>query len=286
MTSGRASPVKFKISAIFGKSKSIIIGAVHFPPLLGYPDFPGFSVALRNALADAKTMIDGGVDGVIFENNYDLPHHIFVEPPVIAAMTHLGHHLKNTTKKPLGVNVLWNDFYSSLSLANVLGLKFVRVPVFVDKVKTDCGIIEGDPKAVLAFRKKIGAENVALFTDIHVKHSTLLSRHGLIASARLAIRNKSDALIITGNWTGQAPDLVELKALRAAIGNFPILVGSGANTENIGALLRYANGVIVSTSLKRGSNRKGEQNVKAYEQRIDPRKVREFIAAVRKSGRK
>ncbi|MEK7174329.1 MAG: BtpA/SgcQ family protein [Patescibacteria group bacterium] len=94
--------MKHKISALFGKSKGIIMGAVHFPPLLGYPNFPGFPIALRNALADVKTMTDGGVDGVIFENNYDLPHRIFVEPPVIAAMTHLGHHLKNTTKNPCG----------------------------------------------------------------------------------------------------------------------------------------------------------------------------------------
>lgn len=63
-----------KFNKIFKKKKKVIIGAVHFPPLLGYPGFPGFDVALKNAIFDLKAFEKGGVDGIIFENNYDIPH--------------------------------------------------------------------------------------------------------------------------------------------------------------------------------------------------------------------
>ncbi len=275
-----------KISRIFGKNKNIIIGVIHFPPLLSYPDFPGFKVAFKNALADLRAFEQGGVDGIIFENNYDIPHKPFVEPPVISAMTFLGEKMRRATKLPLGVNVLWNDYRTSLSSAKVLNLQFIRIPVFVDKVKADCGIIEGDPKDILNFRKLIKAENVALFTDIHVKHSKLLSKHSLIQSAKLAMKYRSDAVIITGKWTGQSPDLDKLESLRNSIGHFPILVGSGADKTNIKSLLKYTNGAIVSTSLKKGSALKKEVNVKKYNQRINIGKVKELVKVIKQKWRK
>jgi hypothetical protein len=270
--------MRTKFHRIFERKKAVI-GTIHFPPLLGYPGFPGFDVAAKNARADLRALGRGGVDGIIFENNYDIPHKIFVDAPVVSAMTFLGEELRTATKLPTGVSVLWNDYRAALSIAKVLGLQFIRVPVFVDRVRTAYGVVDDASKPVAAFRKSIGAEDVALFTDIHVKHAKLLSRHSLAASAKRAIRNHSDALIVTGEWTGRAPDIGTLRSLRAAVGPFPILVGSGADAANVRDLLRYADGIIVSTSLKEGTARRGETNVKAYGQRIDVRKVKTFVHA-------
>ena len=269
-----------KISKIFKKNRNIIIGAIHLPPLLGYKDFPGFDVALKNALADLKSLESGGVDGVIFENNYDIPHKIFVDAPIISSLAFLGEKLKKATRLPLGISVLWNDYKSALSIAKTLQLQFIRIPVFVDAVRTDYGVIKGEPKKVIDFRKSIGAENVALFTDIHVKHAKLLSRYNLIASARLAIKNKSDAIIITGKWTGNAPSLEEVKILRNEIGKFPILLGSGVDKNNIKNLFNFSNGAIVSTSLKGGAKKPREINVKSYGQRIDKSKVKKLCKII------
>ncbi len=269
-----------RLKKIFKKERNIVIGAVHFPPLLGCPAFPGMAAASRNALRDLRAFYRGGVDAVIFENNYDNPHAIEAGPGTVASMAYLGNEIINVSKIPVGVNVLWNDFKVGLALAKILNLPFVRVPVFVDTVKTDCGIIKGNAREVLAFRRKIKAEQVALFTDIHVKHSKLLSRFSLMESARRAIKAGSDGLIITGNWTGDTPELESLARVRAAVGRFPILIGSGADEKNIGELLRYANGVIVGTSLKKGNIRKGETNVKAYAQRISERKIKRFMVGI------
>lgn len=264
-----------KLRKIFKKDRNIIIGAIHFPPLLGYPDFPGFSVAIENALKDLGAFEKGGVDGIIFENNYDIPHKTFINPEAIAAMTYLGEKIKASTKLPVGISVLWNDYKTALSIAKILNLQFVRIPVFVDKVKTDYGVIKEEAEKIVKYRKSIGAENVALFTDIHVKHAKLLSKYNIESSARLAIKNKSDAVIITGKWTGQSPDINELKEVKNSVRNFPILVGSGLDKNNIKSIFKYANGAIVSTSLKKGG-KTGGVNIKSYKQRIDIKKVKDL----------
>ena len=268
-------------TSLFKKQKNIIIGAIHLPPLLGYKGFPGLDVAVKNALKDLRAFEQGGVDAVIFENNYDVPHQVRVDAATVSAMTFVGAKLREAMGLPMGVSVLWNDHRAAFAIAKTLGLQFIRIPVYVDTVKTNYGIVEGDPKEVQAYRKSIGAENIAICTDIHVKHATLLSKHSLLDSAKLAIAKKSDALIITGQWTGDAPDLGEITMLRKRVGKFPILVGSGLDATNIGSLFTYANGAIVSTSVKKGGSKVREVNVKGYEQRIDREKVKRLVEAVR-----
>ncbi len=265
------------------KKKKVIIGVIHFPPLVGYSEFPGFEVALNNALRDLKAFENGGVNGIIIENNYDIPHKIEVSPQVADMMKDLGKEIREKTKLPLGVSVLWNDFKNALLIAKSIGGKFIRIPVFVDKVKTSYGIITGDPKEVINYRKKIKAGNIAIFTDIHVKHAGLLEKKSISESALQAITFNSDALIITGKWTGDAPDLSELEIVRKTVGDFPILIGSGADNKNIKKLLEYADGAIVSTSLKEGGAKKGEVNIKGWEQRIDEEKVKNFVRAKNKN---
>lgn len=262
------------------KRKKVLIGALHFPPLLGYPKHPGLAACLKNALADLKSLEQGGADAVIFENNYDLPHKPVVDPPVIASMVFLGEKLRQATRLPLGISVLWNDYLTALSIAKILGLQFIRVPVFVDTVKASCGIIAGDPNQITSFRKRIGAEDVSLLTDIHVKHSRLLSRMSLVESARAAVKNGSDALIVTGHWTGEGPDLSDLASVRQAVGAFPVLAGSGVDEANASKIFKLVNGAIVSTSLKAGGMRQGEINVKAWTQRISQMKVRRLVNIV------
>lgn len=265
-----------KINKVFKKEKNIIIGALHFPPLLGYPDFPGFETILKNAYADLEAFQNGGIDGIIFENNYDIPHKEFVDSEIVASMTYLGEKLKNMCRIPLGISVLWNDYKTALSIAKILKLQFIRIPVFVDDVKTNYGKIYHPHQEIKNYQRKINAENILLFTDIHVKHSKILSKHSITESAKLAIQNGSDALIITGKWTGDAPNLLELKNTRKAVGNFPLLIGSGADQSNVSELLKYANGAIISTSLKEGDDNKNEVNIKNWKQRIAVNKVLNF----------
>ncbi|MEK7099350.1 MAG: BtpA/SgcQ family protein [Patescibacteria group bacterium] len=270
-----------RIKKIFGSSDRIAIGAIHLPPLLGYPDFPGMKNAVRNALRDLAAFESAGFDAVIFENNYDIPHREFVTPAVVASLGLIGQKIASAARIPVGISVLWNDYPAALGIAKLLSLSFIRIPVFVDTVKTSYGIIRGNAQHVLRTRTELKANNVAILTDIHVKHAKVLSPYTLEKSATLAIKGGSDGLILTGKWTGDAPDTSELARVRKKIGMFPLLVGSGADASNIRELLAYANGAIVSTALKTGLVHAHETNLKAYTQRISADKARTFVYAAK-----
>ncbi|MBI5913173.1 BtpA/SgcQ family protein [Candidatus Azambacteria bacterium] len=269
-----------KFKKIFNKEKGVIVGAIHFPPLLGFSEFPGFEIARLNALKDLEAFVHGGADAIVFENNYDIPHTEFVGPEICASMLLLGAEIKKATTLPVGISVLWNDYKTALSIAKVLDLQFIRIPVFVDTVKTSYGIIEGKHEEIMAYRKNIQAERIALFTDIHVKHAETVSAFSIIESAQRAITRGSDGLIVTGKWTGNAPTLAELKSIREAVADFPVICGSGVDSKNIHELFECADGAIVSTSLKEGVRKQGEINVKGYEQRIDEERVRELVISI------
>lgn len=270
------------LAKIFGEQKPVI-GVIHLSPLVGYKDFDGVEKVMERAHADLNAFEEGGLSGIIVENNYDIPHKINVSQNTVDMMTYLIKDISKNTKLPIGVNVLWNDYRSSLSIAKSVSCKFVRIPVFVDKVRTSFGDIVGEPEKVVEHRRIIGADDVALFTDIQVKHADMSDEKLISLSAKQAVEAGSDVLIMTGRWTGDPPSLDKLREVRESVDDFPILVGSGASKENIKRLLEFSDGAIVSTSMKGGSDMPAsqERNIKPFYERIDVQKVRDFMSACR-----
>ncbi|OGC69329.1 hypothetical protein A2415_03065 [candidate division WWE3 bacterium RIFOXYC1_FULL_39_7] len=260
------------------KTKRPLIGMVHLAPLLGVTDAPEIEKNIENALKDATTLQKAGFDSIIIENNYDLPHDIFVKPNVVSSFTYVANEIAKEISIPIGICVLWNDFYSALSIAKLINASYVRVPVFVDNVKTNYGVVTGDASAVTNFRKQISAENIAIFTDIQVKHSELLNVRPLSESAKEAIKKDSDGLIVTGKWTGDAPKASDLEEVREAADKFPILIGSGADIDNLQTLTKYADGIIIGTAIKEGESLTKEQhvNLKGFDKRISLEKAEKF----------
>ena len=250
-----------------------IIGMIALPSLESTPEY--LNAATRRALSDLETLQHGGVDGVCIENDYDQPHQLIVGNEMVDVITHIAREVVKRAKVPVGVQVLLNDWRASLTIAKETECQFVRLDFFVDKVRIAAGIIVPEPDAVIAYRKKISAENVALLTDIQVKHSELLeSGKSLTTSANQAVAHGSDALIVSGDITGEAPTPVSLSEVRNAVGDFPILIGSGTTPENVGDLFRYADGAIVGTSLK---------NSKASHEQIVLERVQQLMDAVQKA---
>ncbi len=265
------------------KNKKNIIGVIHLAPTIGYDKFIDHETLLNNSLHDLKSLDEGGVDAIMIENNYDFPHKIVVSPETVAFMGYIIQKIKENTKLPIGICVLWNDYRASLTLAKIYGCDFIRVPVFVDEVKTDFGGITGNPKDVIEFRRKISGENITLLTDIQVKHAELVNKRPIEESAIEAINKGSNGLIITGKWTADAPTIEDLKKVKKITGEIPVVIGSGANKDNIKSLFEFADAVIISTSLKEGEVKspQEERNIKSYEARIDINKVKEFIDVVK-----
>ena len=101
------------------------IGMVHLLPLPGSPRYGGdLGPVLDRALRDARTLAEGGADGLIVENFGDVPFHKYVEAHTVAAMTLAVSEVVRAVEIPVGVNVLRNDAKAALAIAAVTGARF------------------------------------------------------------------------------------------------------------------------------------------------------------------
>jgi membrane complex biogenesis BtpA family protein len=256
-----------------------VIGALHLGPLGGFNGFPGVDRLIEIAVADLKALQYGGVDGVLFQNNYDLPHVENMTAKNYELLRTIGQELKNNAIVPLGVNVVWNDYRSALKLAKELDLAFIRVPVYVDNVTTKYGSYSPVSKGLRNFRNALGATSVAVYADIRTNLGTTTSSSTRLESARLAAKAGADAIIVTGEEPGIAPHVDDLRALRDELDNFPILAGNGVTTANIGQLLAASSGVIVGASLKYEPADRPESYITDWHQRVELERVEALVLA-------
>jgi len=224
---------------------------------------------------EATALASGGVDGIIVENFFDAPFtKNQVDPAVVSAMTLVTHKLMNLVAVPIGINVLRNDAHSAIAIASCVKAEFIRVNVLTGVMATDQGLIEGQAHHLLRYRRELGCD-VKILADVLVKHARPLGSPNLTTAVQDTIeRGLADGVILSGWATGSPPNLEDLELATAAANGTPVFIGSGANWENISTLMQAADGVIVSSSLKRH----GQRN-----QPVDPTRVSQFVEAARQS---
>ena len=234
------------------------IGMIHLPALPGSPNWEGdLESVLDHALADAAALAEGGFKAVMVENFYDVPFFPDRVPAAtVAAMTAVIVPLRREFPELLlGINVLRNDAQAALSIAAATEADFVRVNVHVGATVTDQGTVQGQAWRTLRLRKELGLERVGILADVRVKHARPLVERPLGEEARdLRLRGLADGIIVSGAATGLGADPGELRQVREALPDCPLLVGSGISGENVHLFSPWADGYIVGTSLQeRGS---------------------------------
>lgn len=260
------------INCLFCHTKPII-GVVHLPPLLGSPGQTAPLSDIRaRAFADAKALIDNAIDGIIVENYGDVPFFPDrVEAHTVAAMAIITNELRDRhPKTPIGVNVLRNDANSALAIAAVANADFIRINVHIGAMLTDQGVIQGKAHDTMRYRSAIKSD-VKIFADVAVKHAVPIGQFNLASIAQdTYYRGLADALIVTGEATGEPTDLKQLKTVREAVPQAKAFVGSGVTINNVAETLQCADGVIVGTSIKRDGVATNE---------VDPDRVQALIKA-------
>lgn len=259
------------------KVEKPIVGMVQPPPLPGSPKYDGRDISsiVKQAVQDAKALENGGINGLIIENLGDAPYlKTNVGPETISAMTLILQNVLDTVEVPVGVNVLRNDARAALAMAHIAGGKFIRVNVFTDTLVTDQGIVEACAPELLRYRRRLQAEDVKIFADVHVKHGMLLSPRPIEESAKdAAYRGYADALVVTGPRTGAGVEPEDLVRVKKAVPDTPVLAGSGVDKTNVLEILERCDGAIVGTSLKVGG---------VTTNPVDRRRVTELIQIVRR----
>jgi membrane complex biogenesis BtpA family protein len=268
---------QMSLAAIIGLPAHVtraIIGMVHLRALPGSPRWDGdMDAVVRAALDDARALADGGVDALVVENHGDVPFTAGrVDAASVAGMTVAVAEIRRQVTRPIGINVLKNDVRSALAVAAATGARFVRVNVHVGAVAADQGIIQSEAHDSLRYRRLLGVQ-IAIFADVQAKHGMPLAPVPIEHEARdCYARGLADALVVSGVATGEPTPMSDLKRVRGAVPEAPLLVGSGASPETVAELLSVADGVIVGTSLKRDGRLANP---------VDVERVRRLVAAAR-----
>lgn len=273
------------LEEIFGINKPII-ATLHLMSLPGSPAYQGEEMTniLRYTMDEVEILISNGIDGLIIENHGDIP---FIKPEkfgfeTVAAMTYIASEVKKVAKKhdvQIGINCLANAPMPALAIGKAVGAKFVRINQFVNAYVSNEGFMDGKAGEVLRYRKSIGAEDIAIFADVHVKHGShsIVADRSIKEQAKDALFFCGDVLICTGNRTGDPPSDEEIREIKVSP-NVPVLIGSGTNAENVEHLLSIADGTIIASYFKEH----GKWQYKVNQERVEKfmTEVREFRATL------
>jgi membrane complex biogenesis BtpA family protein len=231
----------------------------------------GLSAILDAALAEAAILAENGVDGLMVQNLGDIPVALEATREQVAWMTRITADIRARFALPVGLNMLENDAAAMMAVASASGADFVRIKIYVGTMMTPFGLETAKAHDAIKARNALGADDVAIFADVHDRTGTPLASGGFIEDVEFAVRlGYADGLVLTGKSYPETLDLV--RVAKGKYPDVPMLVGGGVTRENFREVASLADGAIVSTSLKNSGSAVG---------RFDPVKVKEFMAAAR-----
>jgi len=209
---------------------------------------------IDQALEDTERLQRGGVDGLLVEN-YDCGYFDAncTTDEMAERLAEIVIAVRKHTKLPVGLNVLPNDYWKSFSVALSTGGTFIQM----DHITGDFDGCESvDPEEYFQTRKCY--TNIAVFGGIHPKYYELVDPTCSLEECARRATSLADAVVVTGQVTGDPATLDDLRVAREAIGDHPLVIGSGLNAHNAVSQLSIADGAIVGTAFKKGGVRPGE----------------------------
>ena len=255
---------------VFGRTKPVI-GMVHLGALPGTPLFDPTFDLVAGARADLLALQDAGFDAVMFGNENDRPYELSVDPASTAAMAAIIGQLKSEISVPFGVNVLW-DPMASVAVGAATGAQFVR-EIFTGTYASDMGVWSPDAGKAMRYRDRLGRSDMAMLFNVSAEFAHSLDQRPLADRARSAVFSSiPDAVLVSGQITGEAAALSDLEAVKAVLPDIAVMANTGVKHDTVQDVLRIADGCIVGSSLKIDGD-----TWKA----IDPDRARDFMDRVR-----
>jgi uncharacterized protein len=261
-----------KFNQVFKVNKPII-AMVHLRPLPGSPLYDaagGIDAIVDGVRRDIAALQEGGVNAIMFGNEGDRPYLTKATPETLTAMAVVIAKTLPEVKIPFGVNYLW-DPVASVALAHATGAKFVR-EVFTGVYDSDMGFWVPDAAAAVRLRTNLGGDFLH-FYNINAEFASPVGNRSNAARAQSAVfASLADGICVSGPMTGLSVTTSDLKEVKRAVPDVPVIANTGVKKENVAEILAVADGVIVGTSLKRDGNTWNE---------VDQERVSAFMAEVR-----
>lgn len=250
-----------------------VIGMCHLMALPGDPNYnseAGLCAVVEDARANLHALQAGGVDGVMFSNEFSMPYLTKVECVTVAAMARIIAELYDDIRVPFGVNVLW-DPYASLDLAVATGAQFVR-EIFTGVYASDFGLWDTNCGAIVRHQHAIGGKDIRLLFNILPEAAAYLANRDIISVARSTVFNTGpDALCISGLTAGEETSTATLRLVKDALPEIPVVANTGVHYDNVTEQLNIADAAIIGTAFKRDG---------LFENSVDVDRVRALIDKV------
>jgi membrane complex biogenesis BtpA family protein len=260
------------IEEMFGVQKPII-AMCHLHALPGDPGYdpgPGIPWLIEKARQDLAALQNGGVDGVMFSNEYSLPYVTKVDPIVVATMARILGEIRTEIKVPYGVNVLW-DPAASIDLAVAAGGLFVR-EIFTGVYASDFGLWNTDCGRTIRHQHAVHGQHLKLLFNIVPEAAAYLAGRDAAEIARSTVFNaRPDALCVSGATAGVETSAGVLRRVKEAVPGTPVFANTGVRLENVEQQLAVADGAVVGTTFKRDGyiwNDVDPERVRAFMQRV------------------
>lgn len=258
---------------LFGVEKPII-AMCHFRALPGdpyYDEKSGMAKVIECAREDLNALQDGGVDGIMFSNEFSLPYLTKVRPETIASMARIIGELMKEIKVPFGVNCLW-DPIASIDLAVAVDAKFIR-EVISGVYASDFGLWNTDVGTTVRHKMEVCAKELKLLFNIVPEAARYLADRDICDIARSTeFNNKPDAICVSGLTAGEETDTQILKKVKNSVKKTIVFCNTGCNVSNIKNKLSIADGAIVATTFKYDG---------IFENMVDQKRVKEFMDVVK-----
>jgi membrane complex biogenesis BtpA family protein len=172
---------------------------------------------------------------------------------------------------PFGVNYLW-DPVATVALAVATGAAFAR-EIFTGVYASDMGLWQPDCAGALRLRASLGRPDLKLLFNINAEFADSLDTRPLELRARSAVfSSEADVICVSGPLTGQPAEHSDLKKVKAAVPDRPVLANTGVNLDNVADILAIADGCVIGTHFKVGGDTWAP---------VDGARVERFMARVR-----
>ena len=261
------------LDEVFGVKKPVI-AMLHLSALPGDPGYDkqeGMSAVIKRAARELSALQGGGVDAVMFSNEFSLPYLTKTEPITSMAMARVIGELRRDIEVPFGVNVLW-DGVASIDLAASTGARFVR-EIFTGVYASDFGLWNTNVGEAARHRARIGASDVKLLFNIVPESATYLAHRDIDDVTKTTVfATLPDALCVSGLTAGASTDSQILTRVKASAGDVPVIVNTGVRSENAAEQLGIADAAVVGTFFKKDG---------VFENEADETRVKELMGVVR-----
>ena len=259
------------LKEVIGTEKAII-AMCHLDALPGDPGYGGcMDKVLEDARKDLIALQNGGVDAVMFSNEFSLPYLTDVETVTVASMGRIIGELMSDIRVPFGVNVLW-DAEKSLDLAAATGAKFVR-EIFTGVYASDFGLWNTNVGKTMRHRKRADAAGVKVLFNILPEAAKYLADRDIESVAKSTVfNNRPDALCVSGLTAGAMTDTSLLKRVKDTVPGTVVFANTGVRLENVEQQLSIADGAVIGTHFKYDG---------VFENHVDEKRVEKFMKKVR-----